>query len=215
ALDEAEQLVGELREAARRAGLQRDDPLMPLLTAFVHAIRYLGARTAASDRTVAGASQRISDALLLARQVADAEADRFLAKMAATEAATVERIATAIAHSADTALTRRVRVFDRNTALLAALTLVATAAACLGGGYWWGSSRATAAIRETEVGLQAAFNDGPQDALTWLDLMIWNPIRVSIGYCSQPGMTHLQDGRKECDVPLWIEKPKPTAPGRG
>ena len=161
---DVEQLIGELREAARGAGLQRGDPMMPLLVAFARSIRFLAQRNAASDQTVADASQRISDALLLARQVAATETDRFHAELAAAEAATVARISTAIADSADAALTRRVRVFDRTAAFLAAFVLVVTAAGCLAGGYWWGSHRAYADINETAAGLRAAFRESVQDA---------------------------------------------------
>ncbi len=214
-VDTIERLVSALRDAVRRAGIQNDDPMMPLLTAFVQSIRFLDRRTSSSDRTVTEASRRVTDALLAARNAADAETERFRASLAATEASTIHRVAAAIGRSADQALARRVRVFDRNTALLAAFLLVATAGACLGGGYWWGSSNATSDIRETEAGLQAAFNQGPADARTWLDLMNWNAIQDSLSQCHfNPGAMFVDHGRKACNMPLWIEKPQPSAPDR-
>jgi hypothetical protein len=204
---EVEQLVSELREAARQAGLQRDDPMMPLLTAFARGIRFLGERTAASDRSLAESSKRITDALLLARSTADAEAARFRDNLGETETRTVQRVSAAIGQSAERALAHRIRVFDRNTALLAAFVLFATAIGCLGGGYWWGSRNAYADIHQTENGLREAFNGGDQAARIWLNLISWNNITHSLALCSEPGLTHLQDHRKVCDVPLWIEKP--------
>ena len=213
-VEEFEKLVGQLRDAARTAGVGRDDPMMPLLSAFAQMIRFIGTRTASSNKTVADASQRITDALLTAKSAADAERDRFQADLAAAEAATIQRVGNAIARSADAALTRRVRVFDRNTALLAALALVLTAGAGLGGGYWWGSSTANAGIHQTEAGLRAAFNESPADAAIWLDLMTWNRIRGGLAQCASANLITTQDGRRKCDVPLWIEKPQPTTPNQ-
>ncbi len=79
-------------------------------------------------------------------------------RLAATEAETIDRLGTTIARSADQALTRRVRVFARNTALKAAFLLVAIAGLCLGGGYRWGSDTAASDIHETEANLKAAFS---------------------------------------------------------
>ena len=36
ATEDVEALIAELREAARHAGIQRDDPMMPLLTTLAH-----------------------------------------------------------------------------------------------------------------------------------------------------------------------------------
>jgi hypothetical protein len=85
--------------------------------------------------------------------------------------------------------------------------------AALGGGYWWGSSTAQAAIHETEAGLQAAFNDGPEAARLWLALMLWNDPTHALAQCSGYA-GFVQDGRKACTVPLWIEKPVAAPPPR-
>jgi len=77
------------------------------------------------------------------------------------------------------------------------------------GGYWWGDRSATAAVRETEVGLRAAFNDGPAAARDWLNLMTWNDPEQALAQC-HGGV--LQAGRRECDVPLWIDKPVSQPP---
>ncbi len=208
---EAEQLVAEMREAASAAGLRRDDPILPLLTALARGIRFLAVRTAGSDRVAAEASQRIADAIAHSRHAADAEAARFQAGLAQTEADTIQRIADGIARSADDALRLRIRVFDRNTALLAAGVLLASILAAGAGGYWWGRQDTLAGFHETERDLRAAFSAGPADAGLWRDLMTWNDIRRSLDLCN--GQIRLQAGRKVCDVPLWVEPPVPAVLG--
>jgi hypothetical protein len=213
--NESERLVAALREAAHQAGLRRDDPMAPLVLAFIHTIKFLGERCARSDRIAADASRRIAKTVGQSRQAAEAETARFRAALAKTEADTVGRIATAIVETADAAWTRRVRIFDRNTAALAGLVLFAVAAACLAGGTWWGRSRADAAFRETEADLHEAFIDGPDSAHAWRELMKWNDLRGSLLTCDAAfGRIHVQDGRKWCALPLWIEKPANSQPPR-
>jgi hypothetical protein len=210
--DRARKLIDELRAAVQAAGIQRDDVMMPLLTAFAHVIGFEAERAALSDAAVTEASQRIANALLSARQAADAEADRFQAKIHAAEAATVQEISTAIARSADRAITRRVKVFDRNTALAAAGVLFAVAAGCLGGGYWWGNTDASTDIHETELHLQAAFRDGGEAAHIWFGLMAWNDIRDALKGCRKPGQALSDPRGQACLVPLWLEQPVREAP---
>ena len=213
--NEAERLVTALRDAARRAGLNRDDPMAPLVLAFIETIKFLSNRTALSDRIATDASRRIAKTVSQSRQAAEAETKRFRAALAETEADTVQRIATAIVETADVAWTRRVRVFDRNTAALAGLVLFAVAAACLAGGAWWGRSSAYADFRETEADLHAAFIDGPDRAHAWLQLMEWNDPHAALLTCdAAQGRIRIQDGRKWCQVPLWIEKPAIPQPAR-
>lgn len=213
--NEADRLVSQLHEAARQAGLRRDDPMVPLIRVLGEILRFISARTARSDRIASDASRRIARTVSQSRQAADAETKRFRAALAKTEADTVGRIATAIVETADAAWTRRVRVFDRNTAMLAGLVLFAVAAACLAGGAWWGRSSTYADFHETEADLHAAFIDGPDRAHAWLQLMEWNDPRAALLSCdAAQGRIHIQDGRRWCLVPLWIEKPAtPQPPG--
>lgn len=210
--NEAGQLIAELRDAARVAGLHQDDPMMPLLTAFAHAVRFLDARTAASDHVATESSARITAAIAESRLAAEAEARRFHAELARTEADTIQRIATAIATSADIVLRRRVDVFARNTGLLAAALLVSGIMVALAGGYWWGRNDAYAGFQATETDLRAAFVHGPDAARHWRDLMNWNDIGHSLGLCA--GQVRFQGGRMACDVPLWIEPPHPAPTGQ-
>ena len=209
------ELVARMRIAARHAGIDDDGPLTPLLDAIMLTLERLGALTDRNARITTDHAAALDIALRDARQSADAETQRFYARLEAAKAQTVRDVAHHIARSADAALTRRVRVFDRNTALIAAAVLAGGILAAFGGGYWWGSSTALAAVRETEAGLQAAFNDGPHAARTWLDLMLWNDPDKALAQCFGNAVS-IQDGRRACGVPLWIEKlPSPPPPGTG
>ena len=206
-------LVAQMRAAARQAGLDDDGPLTPLLQALMLVLDRLGAladrNARLSDEHVAG----IRQTLTAAREAADSETARFRAGLEATKAEVIFEIARKIAQSADAALTRRVRVFDRNTALIAAAVLFGSVLGAFLGGYWWGSSSAQAGIHETETGLQAAFNDGPKAAQDWLNLMTWNDVVYSLSLCRGDGIS-IQHGRTACMVPLWIEKPQAPPPPR-
>jgi hypothetical protein len=211
ATEDVEALIAELREAARHAGVQRDDPMMPLLTTLAHQIRFLANRTATSDQVAKETSAKIIEALQQSRQVADTEIARFQAGIAATETVTIQRIADNIAKAADRALTRRVAVLQWSRIAAAAFILVVLTVGCLGGGYWWGRDTAIASIHETETGLQVAFEAGAGAAQKWLDLMQWNNITDALSQCTG-GAVSVQLGRKACTVPLWIGPPQPSLP---
>jgi hypothetical protein len=209
------ELVARMRAATRQAGIDDDGPLTPLLEAFMLTLTRLGGLTDRNARISADHAAALVAALDQARQAADAETGRFHARLDAAKAETVRDVANHIARSADAALTRRVRVFDRNSALIAAAVLVGSILAAGLGGYWWGNSSATAAIHETEVGLQAAFNNGPTAARDWLNLMTWNDSEQALAQCHGDSVV-IQGGRRACTVPLWIEKPiSPPPPQTG
>jgi len=208
-------LVERMRTAAHQAGINDDGPLTPLLEAFMLTLTRLGGLTDRNAQISADHAAALAAALDQARQAADAETARFHARLDAVKAETIRDVAHHIARSADAALTRRVRVFDQNSALIAAAVLVGSILAAAAGGYWWGNNSATSAIRETEIGLQAAFNDGPTAAREWLNLMTWNDVIHSLSLCHGDSIS-IQQGRRACMVPLWIEKPvSPPPPGTG
>ena len=212
--EDVEALIAALREAARQAGVQRDDPMMPLLSAFARSIRFLGTRTTKSDGIIAEMSERMINALQLSRQSADSEIARFQAGIALTETVTIQRIADNIARAADRALTRRVTVLQWSRVAWAAAILVSLTVGSLVGGYWWGHETTLGSIQETDTGLQIAFQNGAGDARKWLDLMQWNTLSNALGQCTG-GSVSIQDGRKACNVPLWIEPPQPqSTPGQ-
>ena len=179
------------------------------------ALERLAALNDRNARLGADHAAELRQILAVARQATDSETARFRAGLDATKTDLIHEIAGKIAKSADAALTRRVRVFDRNSALIAAGVLVVGLIGALGGGYWWGSSDA-ASLHETETSLRTAFHDGPESARLWLDLMLWNNPDRALFHCSGDAV-FVQNGRKACKVPLWIEPAgigPPQPPGR-
>jgi hypothetical protein len=209
------ELVARMRAAARQAGIDDDGPLTPLLETFMLTLARLGALTDRNARITTEHAAALAATLGQARRAADAETERFHSYLDAAKAETVRDVAYHIARSADDALTRRVRVFDRNSTLIAASVLVGSILVAGIGGYWWGSSSATAAVHETEAGLQAAFTNGPRAARDWLNLMTWNDPEQALAQCHGDAVS-IQQGRRACGVPLWIEKPvTPPPPDTG
>jgi len=204
-----EAAIDQLRHATRAAGVGRGDPMMPLLESLAQIIRFMGKRTADSDRTGTEASLRIVQALTLAKSTADAERKVFEAGLATAQARTISDISSAIAESAEAALTRRVRVYDRNAVLIAVAGVFVSMGCCLWGGYAWGRSNALAGVSQTEAGLRAAFTNSPADASNWMKLMEWNRIQPQVDQCFKPGGSVTDGGRKACFIPLWIEAPSP------
>lgn len=207
------ELVAQMRAAARQAGIEDDGPLTPLLKAFMRTLENLGELTDRQERTSINLADALKAALLEARHSADAETERFRVGLAAAKLGIIDEISDNIARKADAAFTRRVRVFDRNTALLAAGALVAAVVVAFAGGVWWGNSTAEASIHQTQAGLVAAFNGGPDTARLWLDLMTWNNPIDALAQCTRNfSLTFIQDGRRACQVPLWIGPPAPQPP---
>jgi hypothetical protein len=200
-----------MAQAAIRDGLTEDGPLVPTLQALRLCIDSLREMTRISSQIPNHYVGQILDALATSRTVAEAETDRFRAEIEHTEADIVHRIAHSIAQSADKALARRVRVFDRNTALAAMLILAMTAGGCLAGGYRWASSDNSVDIRETDWKLQAAFARGRLSADLWALLMESNDITEAIKACH--GANLIATGtRSACLVPLWTAPPNNPPP---
>lgn len=201
---QTEALIDDLREKVRAAGVQRNDPMMPVAIILASLIRFFGGSIKRLEQIVERFSQRILGVLSESHRFAEAETRRFELELAHKEADLVQRVSSSIAQKADQALTRRVQVYARNTALVVAGALFSVSAACLGGGYWWGYHEAMTDFHETEAGLRAAFSDGPQSAQKWLQLMQWNILPNALAQCRETNLS-TQNGRRGCRIPLWIE----------
>lgn len=201
-------ILRSLEDALRRAGVQRDDPTMPLFDVIAHIVRFADERSGISDQVLREATQRIADALAASESAAKAETARFKAELRAVEGATIQRISHEIAASADKALTARVRLLSWWT-FLASVFLFGSAIACayiLGD--WRGSARAYAGIHETEQHLTDAFAEGTVGADIWWILMRANSnITRAIEACHEPENRLPTARGRACRVPLWLEPP--------
>jgi len=195
-----------LQAAATRAGFADDDPLGPVLTALSDVLGAVGAVSV--DH-----AQRLETLQSGARDLAQTEIDRAKAEIAAAESVTIGRISSAIAASADAALVRRVRVFDRNTALAATGVLLACIGTAVAGGYLYGRTVTRTEIVQTEQGLAAAFRTGSRGASAWLTLMTANDPTQALAECREPALwIDKTTGRRACRVPLWLDPAPPTVP---
>lgn len=187
--------------------------MAPLVEALALAIKQLDDQQTKAERRTLETARRLTAVLREGRATAEVEIAHFQAELAATEANTIDRVAQAIAKSADAALGRRVRAFDRRTAVGAALALVFFSSASFWAGVRLGDQNARAVIAETESELKLAFRDGPAAAALWLDLMRWNDARAALVTCATPPNAFWQNGRRACRVPLWTERPAaPSGP---
>lgn len=210
-LAEAARIGRAIRDAARAAGLQPGDPMAPLVEALARAVAFLGQQRAALSLTAEDVTERLSGVLYEGREVADAEAARFRAECQATEAETVRSLSAVLADTAERALTDRVRALDRRTAALVGLAVAGALALGAAGGWWAGDRSARAAIVVAEDGVRAAFREGPAAAALWVDLMRWNDPKSALSVCREPGEILMQNGRRACRVPFWVERPPAAA----
>lgn len=196
-----------LREAARASGLQVGDPLAPLVDGMAVTADHLDMR---QDELMAASAATVDELRIVlaeGRETAEAEAARFRAECQATEAETVAALSSSIAKASAQAFDGRVRAMDRRTAALVGIGLVACLVAGAAGGWWTGVTTTRAAIAETEVGVRAAFRDGPESARVWLELMNWNDARAAVVRCRDAGRIREEAGRKACPLLLWVSPP--------
>lgn len=206
-----EALIDEIRNAARLAGMTRDDPMMPLLTALTGTIRFQHERNARSEQISKQYVQRTVEMLQLNRANNNTEIVRLEAEAARIQANVIKDLGARIVADSNEAFTQRARTFERNSILFWASVLVAIIMCAVGSGFQWGHQNAMTGIHETEAGLQAAFANGPADARMWLELMQWNNLRSALVQCNN-GNRSSTDSRLECDMPFWIEAPHAALP---
>lgn len=98
------------------------------------------------------------------------------------------------------------------TLLLGGLAMVVGLAVAASGGVLWGRSSANAAIVETERRLALAFQDGPEAAAAWGDLMEQNNVLKALSACKASHAFTDQSGRKACLMPVYPDPPTRPAP---
>lgn len=178
-----------LAQGVEKAGLGRD-PYRFMMGALAQALGVLPAFMG-----------RLEGSLDHARQPVDS---------AAFEQA-VKRLEQAAARGADLRSAALVRAHGRRTLLTYGLTFLIGVAAAAGGGYFWGQRTANAAVQQTEQHLTLAFQNGPAAAATWANLMRSNDADLALAGCTGSALK-VMDGRRACNVPLWLDPPTLAAP---
>jgi hypothetical protein len=97
------------------------------------------------------------------------------------------------------------------TSLLAGVVLAGAVLTVGIGCYWWGRWSEGADIRETERRLAQAFRDGPDAAGAWANLISDNDLAAALATCTGTRVS-VQDGRRVCAIPLWLEPVKGRGP---
>jgi hypothetical protein len=126
--------------------------------------------------------------------------------------AAVEQLAGAAASGAERNAARLARTHALRTVLVAAGAMAGAVLAAGVGGYAWGYRSASVEVHAVEAGVQqAAIQRGPRAASAWLDLMNANDPTQALAGCAGDAVKVIE-GRRACDVPLWLDPPKPDVP---
>ena len=181
----------DLQHGIDRAGL-RDDP-------FRHPLQALSGILGLFPGMVG----QITDAIDHARQPIDP---------GAVERA-VELLQQAAVRGADQHAAALARAHNRRTLLTYGGSFVVAVLAALGVGFAWGQSSANAAAHQTEQQLALAFKDGPANAATWATLMRSNDAGQMLATCTGLAVKTIE-GRKACNMPVWLDPPSMTVPSR-
>lgn len=101
---------------------------------------------------------------------------------------------------------------NRRTLLLGGLAVVVGLVAAVGGGALWGAAGANERVHETERRLVIAFQDGPDAAAAWVNLMEQNNVVGALSVCRASHTFVDQTGRKACLMPVYPEAPTRPVP---
>ncbi len=126
---------------------------------------------------------------------------------------TVERLEQAAVRGADRRAAELARSRNRRTLLTYGGAFAISILAAAGSGFVWGQASANAAVRQTDQQLALAYRDGPSAAAIWANLMRSNDANLMLAACTGPAVKTLE-GRKACNLPMWLEPPIPAAPSR-
>jgi len=193
--------IRHLKEAARQAGVRQDDPLAPLVVAFIRTIKALSEQASRSERATIEAGEQIADSILQCRTLIWEEKEQLYESLKQAETETVGRIAKEIVSKTEHVWKQRSARNSRRIKIVGGLMLVATAAASFVEGCVWTESGGRLAIyRDVQAGLAPS-----ADADLWHQLMEWNDISKAISACSSREPEKTQDGRRWCNLPVWLE----------
>ncbi len=181
-----------LAQGVEKAGLGRD-PYRFMMGALAQALGVLPAFMGKLDGAIDQARQPVDPA--------------------AVEQAVV-RLEQAAVRGADRRAAELARSRNRRTLLTYGGTFAISILTAAGGGFAWGQASANAAVHQTEQQLALAYRDGPSAAAIWANLMRSNDANLMLAACTGLAVKTLE-GRKACNLPMWLEPPIPALPSRG
>ena len=148
-------LIGELRQAARKTGVEADGPLGPVLSAFVLILEWLGVCLAELRGISVEYGSQALQRLQAVRAADEAATIRMQSQMESAKVRILHDLRDDLARDFDKLTAGRVRAEIWKISLVATLVLTASVATNLAVGYRWGRATAGASIHETEARLTA------------------------------------------------------------
>ena len=201
------ELVEQMREAAREANVIEGEPIAPLLDVLQRALAWMGELSARNAQATAEQAAQIKRTVADVRRVAQAEIDRERAAVSADKAGIIRELSDSIAASTRETQQRTARTYDRNSWLASVAGAVAALALLGGGGYVLGRQQGAGDAYQTDANLRAVLQVNPTKAPVWLNLMRANDPTEALAGCHGAAV-HVYDGRRACEVPIWLDPPK-------
>ena len=124
----------------------------------------------------------------------------------------VERLEQAAVRGADMRAAELARSRNLRTLLIYGAAFAVGILVAAGGGFMGGWTAANASVHQTEQQLALAFRDGPKAATAWANLMRWNSADLALAACTG-ALVKTVEGRRACNVPMWLDPPNMTVPG--
>jgi hypothetical protein len=176
-----------IERAAREIGVHPGDPAYPLIAALsrdlVNRQRHDAELVRQFDQVMERAEQAASGQIAQnAAKLLPAEIDRRLA-----------------GHTAS---------LNRAVLIVAPIAAMIVLLVGIGGGYVAGYHHGGADAISMVSDLRAALAEGAPGAAIWRNLVDWNDPVAAMAQCDAKSVI-VEQGRKACMMPLWIEAPKP------
>ncbi|MEW9298633.1 hypothetical protein AB2M16_09620 [Acetobacter oryzifermentans] len=183
--DQTTYVFPSLLEAARRHGVQDDDPIMPLIITWQGSMETLRTQLKHLDELYTKTQKEITQALNQRTAFSEKEADRLKALAATLQVQMVCDIGTTIARESEKALTKRVKILETTTVRSLAVTLLLSVIVTYSFGHWRGYNAGTldkqreadvalAELRLTETESEKLFSGKPKELELWAPIIRLN-----------------------------------------
>lgn len=200
-------LITDMRKAAREANVIEGEPIVPLLEALQRAVSWMGELSARNAQATAEQSSKISRTVAEVRRITAAEIDRERAAISADKASIIRELSDAIATNTRETQSSMARSASRSSWALSVGGSLLALLIVGGGAFLVGRQQGAKNAYETDSSLRAVLKVNPTKAPLWLNLMASNDPEQALAGC-QGATVHTYDGRRACEVPIWLDPPK-------